>query len=45
MTTEPPGELAAPPGPGLPIIGIVGAGVMGAGIAQLALEAGHEGGL
>jgi 3-hydroxybutyryl-CoA dehydrogenase len=29
-------------GPGLPIIGIVGAGVMGAGIAQLALEAGHE---
>ena len=42
MTTEPPSELAAPPGPGLPIIGIVGAGVMGAGIAQLALEAGHE---
>ena len=34
-----------PTGPGLPIIGIigiVGAGVMGAGIAQLALEAGHE---
>jgi 3-hydroxybutyryl-CoA dehydrogenase len=29
-------------GPGLPIIGIVGAGVMGAGIAQLALEGGHE---
>jgi 3-hydroxybutyryl-CoA dehydrogenase len=42
MTTEPPSELAAPAGPGLPIIGIVGAGVMGAGIAQLALEAGHE---
>jgi 3-hydroxybutyryl-CoA dehydrogenase len=28
--------------PGLPIIGVVGAGVMGSGIAQLALEAGHE---
>lgn len=26
----------------LPIIGIVGAGIMGSGIAQLALEAGHE---
>ncbi len=26
----------------LPIIGIVGAGIMGAGIAQLALEGGHE---
>jgi 3-hydroxybutyryl-CoA dehydrogenase len=26
----------------LPLIGIVGAGAMGAGIAQLALEAGHE---
>jgi 3-hydroxybutyryl-CoA dehydrogenase len=33
---------ATPPGPAVPIIGIVGAGVMGAGIAQLALEAGHE---
>ena len=29
-------------GPDLAIIGVVGAGVMGSGIAQLALEAGHE---
>jgi 3-hydroxybutyryl-CoA dehydrogenase len=42
MTSEPPVDPAAPSGPGLPLIGIVGAGVMGAGIAQLALEAGHE---
>jgi 3-hydroxybutyryl-CoA dehydrogenase len=35
-------DATPPTGPGLPIIGIVGAGVMGAGIAQLALEAGHE---
>src|SRR5690349_10563932 len=27
---------------GAAVVGIVGAGVMGAGIAQLALEAGHE---
>lgn len=40
--TEPSEERPAPTGPGLPLIGIVGAGVMGAGIAQLALEAGHE---
>jgi 3-hydroxybutyryl-CoA dehydrogenase len=29
-------------GPGLSVIGVVGAGVMGSGIAQVALEAGHE---
>ncbi len=29
-------------GSALPLIGVVGAGVMGSGIAQLALEAGHE---
>ncbi|HUP54990.1 MAG TPA: 3-hydroxyacyl-CoA dehydrogenase NAD-binding domain-containing protein [Methylomirabilota bacterium] len=40
--TDPPPEPARPSGPDLPTIGIVGAGVMGAGIAQLALEAGHE---
>ena len=37
MTQAPPTAR-----PGLPLVGIVGAGVMGAGIAQLALEAGHE---
>jgi 3-hydroxybutyryl-CoA dehydrogenase len=29
-------------GPGLSVIGVVGAGVMGSGISQVALEAGHE---
>jgi 3-hydroxybutyryl-CoA dehydrogenase len=34
---------AVPPEPAtLALVGVVGAGVMGAGIAQLALEAGHE---
>jgi 3-hydroxybutyryl-CoA dehydrogenase len=37
MTGAGPASRAA-----LPLIGIVGAGVMGTGIAQLALEAGHE---
>jgi 3-hydroxybutyryl-CoA dehydrogenase len=34
-------DLAGRPAP-LAVVGVVGAGVMGAGIAQLALEAGHE---
>jgi 3-hydroxybutyryl-CoA dehydrogenase len=40
--TDPPVDAAPDPRPGFPIIGIVGAGIMGSGIAQLALEAGHE---
>ena len=39
--TDPPAD-APDPRLDLPIIGIVGAGIMGSGIAQLALEAGHE---
>ena len=37
-----PLAAASDPRLDLPIIGIVGAGIMGSGIAQLALEAGHE---
>lgn len=39
--TDPPTDL---PDPRLdrPIVGVVGAGIMGSGVAQLALEAGHE---
>ena len=37
-----PLAAASGPRPEFPIIGIVGAGIMGSGIAQLALEAGHE---
>lgn len=40
--TDPPPAAASDPRLELPIIGIVGAGIMGSGIAQLALEAGHE---
>jgi len=40
--TDPSAAAASDPRPDLPIIGIVGAGIMGSGIAQLALEAGHE---
>ena len=34
--------VAVPPPDGRAVVGVVGAGTMGAGIAQLALEAGHE---
>jgi 3-hydroxybutyryl-CoA dehydrogenase len=40
--TDPPADATVDPRSELPIIGIVGAGIMGSGIAQLALEAGHE---
>ncbi|HET7703105.1 MAG TPA: 3-hydroxyacyl-CoA dehydrogenase NAD-binding domain-containing protein [Candidatus Limnocylindrales bacterium] len=40
--TESPPAAATDSRPGLPIIGVVGAGIMGSGIAQLALGAGHE---
>ena len=40
--TDPPAAAEPDPRLDLPIIGIVGAGIMGSGIAQLALEAGHE---
>ena len=41
MTGSPP-TASDDPRPDLSVIGVVGAGVMGSGIAQLALEAGHE---
>ena len=40
--TDPPTDRPSDPRRDRPIIGVVGAGIMGSGIAQLALEAGHE---
>jgi 3-hydroxybutyryl-CoA dehydrogenase len=40
--TDPPADIEPASDADLRVVGIVGAGVMGSGIAQLALEAGHE---